>query len=92
MCTIIGDADAELIRQKKQLDQVEKQTKRGRKTVRLGEKEILKKKELRRVVVVEGRGGEGIVKGVLPCFTELTGCTDCYKDERDQSLGLLQAH
>lgn len=37
-------ADAEPIRQKKQLDQVEKQTERGTETVRLGEKEMWRRR------------------------------------------------
>lgn len=39
-----------------------------------------------------GGGWRGVCKGVFPCFSELTACTDCYRDERDQSLGLLRAH
>lgn len=40
MLTIIADADAERIRQRKQPDQVKKQTERGTETARLVEKEI----------------------------------------------------
>lgn len=68
-------ADAEPIRQKKQLDQVEKQTERGTETVRLGEKEMWR----RRRQLLGVRWGW--------CFGELTGYTGCYKDERHQKSG-----
>lgn len=87
MSAIIVDADAEWIRQKKQLDQVKKQTKRGTETVRLGGRG----KDVKKEGGWDGRGGE-FVKGVFPCLSELTVCTDCYRDERDQSLSPRQAH
>lgn len=76
--TIIADTDAERTWQGKRPDQVKKHA--------YGEGDVETARTRRVIVVVL------IVKGVFPCFSELTSCTYCYKGERDQRLVSLQAH